>query len=203
MEDLGADLADPAAPGRVIAAAAAAYGHLDILLCVHAQSGDDGPLAAMTASMLDGHYAVNTRSTMLLTKEFAAQHDGRDGGRVLWFTSGQQLGPMRDEVAYAASKAALAGVAASVADDLVDRRILLNVINPGPVDSGYLSPDGGCFTAEQLEGLRHRFPLGRFGEPDDVARLVGFLVSDEGRWIVGQVINSEGGFRRWDAVPRG
>ncbi|HHV21564.1 MAG TPA: SDR family oxidoreductase [Propionibacterium sp.] len=200
VEHLGADLAHPAAPRRVVDAASAAYGHLDILVCVHAQSGGDGPLADMTAATLDQHYAVNTRSTILLTRELAARHDGRPGGRVVWFTSGQQLGPMRDEIAYAASKAALAGVAASVADDLIDRGILLNVINPGPVDTGYLSPAGGFFTPEQLDGLRTMFPLRRFGEPDDVARLVAFLVSDEGRWVVGQVLNSEGGFRRW-VVP--
>ncbi|WP_432557519.1 SDR family oxidoreductase [Granulicoccus sp. GXG6511] len=197
VEHLGADLADPSAPTRVVDAATAAYGHLDILAAVHARSGGDGPLADMTPARLDQHYAVNTRSTILLTKEFAARHDGRAGGRVIWFTSGQQLGPMRDEIAYAASKAALAGVAASVADGLLDRGILLNVINPGPVDTGYLSPEGGSFTPEQLDGLRKSFPLGRFGEPDDVSRLVAFLVSDEGRWVVGQVLNSEGGFRRW------
>ena len=103
IEHLGADLADPNAPARVINAATAAYGHLDILLCVHAQSGDDGPLATMTAERLDQHYAVNTRSTILLTKEFADRHDARPGGRVIWFTSGQGLGPMREEIGYAAS----------------------------------------------------------------------------------------------------
>lgn len=200
LEDLGADLAEPDAPARIIEAATAAYGHVDVLACVHAQSGEDGPLDEMTATKFDTHYAVNTRSTLLLTKEFAAQHDGRDGGRVIWFTSGQQLGPMRDEIAYAASKAALAGVAASVADDLIDRHILLNVINPGPVDTGYLSPEGGMFDPAELDRFRNLFPLKRFGQPDDVARLVGFLVSDEGRWIVGQVLNSEGGFRRWETL---
>lgn len=197
VEHLGADLADPAAAEMVIEAAAGAYPHLDILVCVHAQSGNDGPLAAMTAASLDQHYAVNTRSTILLTRAFADRHFGRAGGRVVWFTSGQQLGAMRDEIAYATSKAALAGVAASIADDLVDRGILLNVVNPGPVDTGYLSQDGGVFTPQQLASLRGRFPLGRFGKPEDAARLVGFLVSDEGGWIVGQVLNSEGGFRRW------
>ncbi|WP_425309165.1 SDR family oxidoreductase [Ammonicoccus fulvus] len=197
IEHFGADLADPEAPQRVLDAAAGAYGHVDILLAVHAQSGEDGPLGEMTATMIDSHYAVNTRSTILLTKLFAAQHDGRDGGRVVWFTSGQGLGPMRDEIAYAASRAALAGVAASVSDDLIDQGILLNVINPGPVDTGYLGEDAGLYPPEQLASLKRRFPLHRFGEPEDVARLVAFLASDEGRWIAGQVLNTEGGFRRW------
>lgn len=197
IEHVGADLADPVAPEEVMNAAAGAYGHVDILLAVHAQSGQDGPLADMTAAKLDSHWAVNTRSTIMLTKLFADQHDGRDGGRVVWFTSGQHLGPMRDEIAYAASKAALAGVAASVADDLIDRGILLNVINPGPVDTGYLDEDAGLYSPDQLVALKRLFPLHRFGEPEDVARLVAFLVSDEGRWMSGQVLNTEGGFRRW------
>lgn len=202
VADLGIDLADPVAPQKVMREAVAAFGHIDVLACVHARSGGDGPLDQMTAEHLDGHFAVNTRSTILLTREFALQHDGRRGGRVVWFTSGQQLGPMQDEIAYATSKAALAGVAASVADGLADRGILLNVVNPGPVDTGYLDEAGGVYTAEQLDELRRMFPLGRFGEPDDPARLVEFLVSDDGEWVVGQVLDSEGGFRRWDAPRR-
>ncbi|MFF0526220.1 SDR family NAD(P)-dependent oxidoreductase [Actinomadura nitritigenes] len=60
--------------------------------------------------MLDAHWAVNTRSTILLTQAFAAQHDGRAGGRVVFLTSGQDPGPMRDEVAYAAAKGTLSSV---------------------------------------------------------------------------------------------
>lgn len=205
--DLGLDLAEPAAPQRLIDSAVEAYGHLDILVCVHARSGGDGSIFEMTPERLDGHWAVNTRSTLLLTRYFADQHRGRprpadddgvrDSGRVIWFTSGQGAGPMRDEVAYATSKAGLAGVAATVADELLDRRILLNVVNPGPVDTGYLSPEGGLFTEAQIAPILERMPLGRFGSPDDPARLVAWLVSDEGRWVVGQVISSEGGFRRF------
>jgi len=131
---------------------------------------------------------VNTRSTLLLTKAFAAQHDGRQGGRVVWMTSGQALGPMSENLAYATSKAALAGATLSVADDLVDKGILLNTINPGPVNTGYLD--------DAPPAVLQRFPRHRLGEPDDPARLIAWLVSDEGAWVVGQVLNSEGGFRR-------
>ena len=72
-------------------------------------AGDAVSLADLTAAALDRHWAVNTRATLLLTQAFAAQHDGRPGGRVIWMTSGQALGPMSDNVAYVASKAALAG----------------------------------------------------------------------------------------------
>ena len=194
LGDLAADLADPTAAQDVIDAAVDAFGHVDILVCNHAKSGGDGPLADVDAAMLDAHWQVNARATLLLTQAFAAQHDGRPGGRVVWMTSGQQLGPM-PEIAYAASKGALVGALKSVADDLVGRGIVLNAINPGPVNTGYLDADT-TDRADRLEELRSLFPLGRFGEPDDPARLIAWLVSDDGGWVVGQVIDSEGGFRR-------
>ena len=115
-------------------------------------------------------------------------------------TSGQGLGPMPGEVAYAASKAALAGVTLTLADQLADVGITVNTVNPGPVDTGYMTP-------ETMAAVAPMFPLGRMGEPDDPARLIEWLVSDEGRWITGQVLNTEGGFARWRAraatpVPR-
>jgi 3-oxoacyl-[acyl-carrier protein] reductase len=183
------DLALPQAPAQLIEAAADACGHLDILVCNHARSGD-GPLGALDAALLDAHWAVNTRSTILLTQAFAARHDGRPGGRVIFMTSGQDLGPMTGEVAYAASKGALASITKTLADQLAGREITLNAVNPGPVDTGYASP-------EAYEAVRRRFPQQRWGVPDDPARLIAWLVTDEAAWITGQVINSEGGFRRW------
>ncbi len=191
------DLAGPCAAEQLIEQATARYGHLDILVCNHARSGGDGRLADLTPEMLDAHWQVNTRSTLLATRAFAAQHDGREGGRVIWLTSGQGQGPMRDEIAYATSKAALAGVTASVADDLIDRGIVLNTVNPGPVNTGYLDEGTADRPSEVLRSVLAHFPGGRFGEPDDPARLIAWLVSDEGRWVVGQTISTEGGFRRW------
>jgi len=185
------DLAPPGAPAELIDAAAAACGHLDILVCNHARSGGDGPLGTLSAEMLDAHWAVNTRSTILLTQAFAAQHDGRPGGRVIFMTSGQDLGPMTGEVAYAASKGALASITKTLADQLAGQRITLNTLNPGPVDTGYAPP-------EVHETVRRHFPQQRWGVPDDPARLIAWLVTDDAAWITGQVINSEGGFRRWD-----
>jgi 3-oxoacyl-[acyl-carrier protein] reductase len=185
------DLAVPGAPDQIISAATAAYGHLDILVCNHARSGGDGPLGSLTAAMLDAHWAVNTRSVILLAQAFAAQHDGRPGGRIVFMTSGQELGPMPDEVAYAASKGALASITPTLADQLADRGITLNTVNPGPVDTGYAPP-------EAHERVRRHFPAQRWGAPDDPARLIAWLVTDDAGWITGQVINTEGGFRRWD-----
>jgi 3-oxoacyl-[acyl-carrier protein] reductase len=186
-----ADLTEPGAPQHLIDAAGQAFGHLDILVNNHARSGGDGPLGTLTAAMLDAHWAVNTRSAILLVQAFAAQHDGRPGGRVVFMTSGQELGPMTDEVAYAASKGALASITRTLADQLADRAITLNAVNPGPVDTGYAPP-------EAHEIVRRHFPRQRWGTPDDPARLIAWLVTDEAAWVTGQVINSEGGFRRWD-----
>lgn len=185
------DLAGADAPSRLVSAAAAAVGHLDILVCNHARSGGDGPLGALDAAMLDAHWAVNARSAILLAQEFAAQHDGRPGGRIIFMTSGQDLGPMRDEVAYATAKGALASITRTLADQLADRAITLNTVNPGPVDTGYAPPDAH-------EAVRRRFPQARWGDPDDPARLIAWLATDEAAWITGQVINTEGGFRRQD-----
>jgi 3-oxoacyl-[acyl-carrier protein] reductase len=192
--DVDLDLRPAPAARELVARAADGLGHLDILVCNHASSGPDGALDELGADALDEHWQVNARATLLLTQAFAARHDGRPGGRVVWLTSGQQLGPMPGAIAYAASKAALAGVTATVADELSERGILLNTVNPGPVNTGYL--DGSGLERGVLPDGRARFPLGRFGEPDDPARLVAWLVSDEGRWMTGQVLSTEGGFRR-------
>jgi 3-oxoacyl-[acyl-carrier protein] reductase len=106
-------------------------------------------------------------------------------------TSGQDLGPMTPEVAYAASKGALASITRTLADQLADQAITLNAVNPGPVDTGYASPEAHA-------AVRRRFPQQRWGAPDDPARLVAWLVTDDAAWITGQVIDTEGGFRRWD-----
>jgi 3-oxoacyl-[acyl-carrier protein] reductase len=186
--DAAFDLAVPGAPAGLMEVAVEALGHVDILICNHASSGPDGALSEVTDEMLDHHYAVNTRASLMLVQAFAAQHDGRPGGRVVLMTSGQNLGPMRGEIAYAASKGALAAITATLSDTLIDRGITVNCVNPGPVDTGWPTP-------ELRAAVGERMPLG-WAHPDDPARLIAWLVSEEGRWMTGQVLNSEGGFRR-------
>jgi 3-oxoacyl-[acyl-carrier protein] reductase len=188
VEHLGLDLAEPDAPDRLVAAAVEAYGRVDVLVCNHARSGGDGPLGELDAAMLDAHYAVNTRSSILLAQAFARQRGGAPGGRVVFMTSGQNLGPMPSEVAYAASKGALVGILPTLSYHLIRQGITVNAVNPGPTDTGYATP-------EAHEWVRERMPLGRWGQPDDAARLVSWLCTDDAGWITGQVINSEGGFR--------
>jgi 3-oxoacyl-[acyl-carrier protein] reductase len=182
------DFADPAAPEQLVAAAAEALGPLDILVVNHARSGE-GRLADLTAGEIDAFLAENVRAALLLVREFAARHeDSRPGGRVVLMTSGQHLAPMGREVAYAVSKGALQQATLTLADELADRGITVNTVNPGPTDTGWGLAD--------LDPAQ-RMPFGRWGRPDDAARLVSWLCSDDASWITGQTINSEGGFRRW------
>jgi 3-oxoacyl-[acyl-carrier protein] reductase len=186
VEQLEADFADPAAPTAVVQAARSAFGHLDILVVNHARSGQGG-LAQLTASEIDAFLHENVRAALLLVREFAAQHDGRPGGRVVLLTSGQHLAPMSGEVAYAVSKGALQQATATLSDALIDSGITVNAVNPGPTDTGWRIREWDP---------RPAMPLGRWGAPDDAARLISWLCTDDAAWITGQVINSEGGFRR-------
>ena len=101
---------------------------------------------------------------------------------------------MPGEVAYATSKAALAGITPTVAAELLTRGILLNTVNPGPVNTGYLDAETTDRSLEETHAVLRSMPFGRFGLPSDPARLIAWLVSDEGRWMTGQVLTSDGGF---------
>ena len=148
-------------------------------------------MASVTAEDLDAAWAVNARAVVLLTQAYAAQHDDARGhGRVVLFTSGQHIAPMSDELAYAISKGAVHQMTGTLADALADRGITVNTINPGPVDTGWASD-------ELRERLRGAFPAGRWGQPSDIAAIVRWLLDPESAWLTGQVINAEGGFRRW------
>jgi 3-oxoacyl-[acyl-carrier protein] reductase len=184
-----ADLADPAAPQRVISSAMSAFGAVDALVVNHARSSPQ-TLETLTAADLDEAWAVNARAAVLLTQAFAVHHDdARPHGRVVLFTSGQHLGPMPAELPYAISKGAVHQMTSSLADALADRGITVNAVNPGPVDTGWPS-------AELRERLRPAFPAGRWGRPEDLAAIVAWLASEDSAWITGQVIDAEGGFRR-------
>ncbi|MFE9685437.1 SDR family oxidoreductase [Streptomyces sp. NPDC006285] len=189
------DLSAPGAPAELIATAADALGgRLDILVANHALSGSDGSLDAIDAAMLDAHWAVDTRSVILLVQAYVRQRAAlpprTPGGRVVMMTSGQDMaGGMPGEIAYALQKGALASVTRSLASTLAEYAVTVNTVNPGPVDTGYL-------TGEAHRTVAAMFPAGRWGRPDDPARLIAWLATDEAEWITGQVIDSEGGFRR-------
>jgi 3-oxoacyl-[acyl-carrier protein] reductase len=186
------DLEDPDAADRLVSLAHERFGGLDAVVANHARSSVQG-LFDCSVAELDRCWAVNARASLLLARALAQRRDAaRSGGRVVLFTSAQHLSPMAPEIPYAVTKGAIQQMTATLADALADRTITVNCVNPGPVDTGYAKGD----SHRRIAGL---FPAGRWGQPEDVARLVAWLVSDEAAWITGQVINSEGGFRRFGA----
>jgi len=180
------DLSLPKTPARVLEEATGRLGAPSILVNNAAHSARDG-FESLDATTLDAHYVVNLRATALLSVEFARRYTGGSGGRIISMTSGQENGSMPGELAYAATKGAVAAFTRSLAVEVGPKAITVNAVNPGPTDTGWM--DDGL-----KRELTPRFPLGRIGLPEDAARLVAWLATDEAEWITGQVINSEGGF---------
>ena len=187
-EAMEVDLSLPDSPERLLDAVAGGLGPPSVLVNNAAYSARDG-FERFDAETLDAHYAVNLRATALLSVEFARRHRGEQGGRIINLTSGQSLGPMPGELAYAATKGGIEAFTVTLAAEMGQRGITVNAVNPGPTDTGWM-------TEELRRELSTRFSAGRVGEPEDAARLVAFLAGDEARWITGQIIHSEGGFLR-------
>lgn len=155
----------------------------------HARS-QAGSLDELDAEGLDAAWAINVRASLLLVREFTAHYEpGRDGGRVVLFTSGQHLGPMPAEIPYAATKGALAQITRTLADALAEREITVNCINPGPTDTGWATPDQNAFVARHM-------PHGRWNTPAEAADVVALLLSPQAATITGQILDAESGFRR-------
>ncbi len=124
---------------------------------------------------------------MLLTIEFARQFALPSGGRIINLTSGQGRGPMPGKLAYVATKGAIEAFTVTLAAEVAPRGITVNAVDPGPTDTGWMTD------AIKREFLP-LFPMGRLGQPEDAARLIAFLASEDAQWITGQIIHSTGGF---------
>ena len=153
-----------------------------LILC-HCESVDSGILDTDTLT-LDRHFAVNVRSSLQLIQCFALQVPPQ-GGSIVALTSDHTVG----NVPYGATKAALDRIVLAAARELSNLRIRANVINPGPIDTGWMD-----------ESVRNqlilRQPSGRLGTPNDIGNCVAFLLSSEGAWINGQVLKVDGGLFR-------
>jgi 3-oxoacyl-[acyl-carrier protein] reductase len=180
VELLPGDLADPDGPPRLMAQASAALGPLRGLVLSHAESRDSSILDT-TVESFDRHMAVNARASWQLVAAFAQQAHG--GGAIVALTSDHTA----FNLPYGASKGALDRIITAAARELGDQGIRANLVNPGPVDTGWMDD------ALRTE-LARRQPTGRLGTPADVARIVSFLLSDDGGWTTGQLIHSDGGF---------
>ncbi|UJV38681.1 MULTISPECIES: SDR family oxidoreductase [unclassified Streptomyces] len=177
-----ADLADPDTPARVFDRVEQQRGKVTALIMSHCESVDSG-LLDTTVESFDRHFAVNARATWLLIREFGRRFAAERGtGRIVGLTSDHTVG----NLPYGASKGAMDRITLAAAHELAHLGVTANVINPGPVDTGWMSE-------EVREHCRRSTPLGRLGTPQDTAHLVDFLCSREGGWINGQLLMSNGG----------
>jgi 3-oxoacyl-[acyl-carrier protein] reductase len=184
-EGLNLDLTEADAPARLFDRVEETLGPVDILVNNAAHSTNDG-IDYLTAETLDKHYAMNVRAMALLCVEFTRRFKKGSGGRIINMSSGQGVGPMPGELAYAASKGAVEAFTLSLSAELASRGITVNAVDPGATDTGWMSTELKAHLAEKT-------PMGRIGRPEDAARLIRFLASEEAGWITGQVIHSRGG----------
>jgi 3-oxoacyl-[acyl-carrier protein] reductase len=178
---LPGDLTDPAEPDRLVAAAVEALGPLRGLVLSHAESVDSGILDT-TVESFDRHMTVNARASWQLIAAFARQA-GDGGGAIVALTSDDTAW----NLPYGTSKGALDRIVIAAARELGEQGIRANVVNPGPIDTGWMND-------EIRAQVQRRQPTVRLGTPTDVAKLIAFLLSDDGAWTTGQLIHTDGGY---------
>lgn len=190
-----ADLTGPDAPIRIFDEAEQRLGPVTALVLSHAESVDSG-LLDTTVEAFDRHFAVNTRASWLLIREYGLRFRGQPGskpgepgagagagaGRIVALTSDHTVG----NLPYGASKGALDRITLAAAHELAHLGVTANVVNPGPVDTGWMND-------ELRDAIAQGTPLGRLGTPQDTAHLVDFLCSPQGQWVNGQLLKSNGG----------
>jgi 3-oxoacyl-[acyl-carrier protein] reductase len=182
-----ADVTDPQAVKAAIESAVETLGAIDIL--VHnAGVAEMSPLGETTAASYTKQFGVNVEG--VFTGTVAAFPHLRDGGRIIVIGSvNAHKMPAPGGAIYSATKAAVAGLARGWARDLGPRGILVNVIQPGPVDTD-MNPADGPFA----EILMPHVAIGRYGRAEEIAAVAAFLASDEASFITGALIDVDGGF---------
>ena len=179
------DLAEGETAIDVVRQAHAIHGALDILV-LNAGGGSAGPIEQQTAAAIDAVIALNLRATMLATGEFA-RLTASPHGRVVFISSGMATHPAPGVSTGAAAKAGAEAFIRSAAQELGPRGITCNSVAPG------------CTRTEMIAGQTwpEQVPpwtaLRRLGEPEDIADIVAFLASDDGRWVTGVTLPANGG----------
>ena len=186
-EHMMVDLSTVDAPQRIMEAVEARLGPASILVNNATHDDMEAPFDRLDAQTLDAYYAVNMRGTMLLSVEFARRFGMQSGGRIIYLTSGQGRGAMPGKLAYVATKGAIEAFTVTLAAEVAPRGITVNAVDPGPTDTGWMDEDIRQYVLA-------RSPMGRIGQPEDAARLIAFLASEEAGWVTGQIIHSTGGF---------
>jgi 3-oxoacyl-[acyl-carrier protein] reductase len=184
---VAADLAAPDAAGHLFGRVEERLGPVGVLVnnAAHCESPDT--LDTLTAESLARHHRVNSIAPALLTAELARRARGRGGtAPCVVNVSTDAARAFPGQIGYGTSKAALEAFTRAAALDLAASGIRVNAVAPGPVQTGWIE-------ADRIDEVRALVPLGRVGEPEDVADAVVFLASRQARWITGQVLQVAGG----------
>jgi 3-oxoacyl-[acyl-carrier protein] reductase len=182
------DVADPASVTMLVQTVEDAFGQLDILVN-NAGITKDNLMARMKDEDWDSVLATNLRSAFVATRAAQRGMMKRRWGRIINVTSVVGLVGNKGQANYAASKAGLIGFTKAAAKELSSRNILVNAVAPG-----YIQTDMTAQLNEEAKtALSSQIPLGRLGEPRDIAGAVAFLASDLAAYITGQVLVVDGG----------
>jgi 3-oxoacyl-[acyl-carrier protein] reductase len=187
-----ADVAKSADVTRLFADAKAAYGHVDVLVN-NAGIYEFLPLENLTEQHFHRQFDLNVLGVLLASKEAVAQFDG-NGGSIINISSVVSTATPANASVYSATKAAVDAITRSLAAELGPRNVRVNAINPGVVETEGVHAAGIPGSDFEKEALA-RTPLGRIGQPRDIAPAAVFLASDDARWITGQTLATSGGLR--------
>ncbi|HWE86182.1 MAG TPA: glucose 1-dehydrogenase [Terracidiphilus sp.] len=185
------NVADSDAIGPFVQKVARELGPIDILVN-NAGIYTPGPIEAVTPEHFHKQFGVNVLG-LLLTTQAALQHFSPTGGSIVNISSVVVDGVPGLSV-YSATKGAVDSITASLAKELGPRKIRVNSLNPGMVETEGTHAAGFIGSDFQKEAVA-RTPLGRIGQPQDIATAAAFLASDDSFWINGQAIHAAGGFR--------
>jgi len=186
------DVSKAADVKRLFAETKAKFGRVDILVN-NAGVYAFAPLEGVTEAEFRREFDINVLGTILATQE-AAKHFGHDGGSVINFSTIASVGAIPNSVVYAASKSAVDAVTRVLAAELAPKKIRVNVIAPGATQTeGFATLGGGSKDLENY--MLAQIPMGRLGQPDDIAQVALFLASDQSAWVTGERIAVSGGQR--------
>lgn len=186
------DVAKKADIERLFTATQKAYGRLDILIN-NAGVYSFEPLEAVTEEEFHRQFNINVLGLLLATQE-AVKHFGADGGSVINVSSVATSVTPPGSAIYSGTKGAVDAITRALAKELGPKKIRVNAINPGLVVTEGYQTLGIAGTDFETQGVAQT-PLGRVGQPDDIAPVVAFLASSESAWITGETVRVAGGFR--------
>jgi 3-oxoacyl-[acyl-carrier protein] reductase len=188
---VGANVAKKAEIERLFAETKKAYGRLDILVN-NAGIYEFGPLEQVTEEHFHKQFDLNVLGLLVTTQE-AVKAFGTGGGNIINISSVVSTSPMPGASVYSATKAAVDAVTKSLAKELGPRKIRVNSINPGMIETEGVRA-AGFAEGDMRKQVEAQTPLGRIGQPEDVATVATFLASADSGWITGEVLHVSGGF---------